>query len=451
MATVTVDQAKLVLNAFAAIFQNNLISTPLVSWNQYTGEMNDRDKLTVVEQVVPRYNVTQTVNGVNDLTSGVQDTAFGSEQFIINRVFGASMGWGDFVRIRDIGDARESQALKGAAMNLAEQIDFYIMNFTGNIANNHTGTPDKQVSLYNDVATAYTRLKEEGVTDEDLSAVLTYGDKQALGNAIVYPAPANTSAGNLNDIGGTTYREGFTGQIAGIKSLFTQQLSNYTAGTRTNGAVVAGQAAVSYASVADSPAPGQYLTQTLNINGLGAGATIEDGATFTLGTLGTTSGVGLQIRAWDNRAQQVINRLQQFRVVGAVTADGTGAASVRIFPALIVPTPGGSTIGTTGQNTAHATVDAFPVLAATLTWTVAPGVTHKPRFIAQKEAVIVNTADLIMPATGIGSRKQLTKLPLSVRMWQNSDFNTGNHSIRFDVALTANVRDRRRAVKFNGI
>ena len=64
--------------------------------------------------------------------------------------------------------------------------------------------------------------------------------------------------------------------------------------------------------------------------------------------------------------------------------------------------------------------------------------------------MVVSTADLIMPATGIGSRKSLTKLPLSIRMWQNSIFNTGEHQVRFDVALSANVKDRRRIVRING-
>jgi hypothetical protein len=64
---------------------------------------------------------------------------------------------------------------------------------------------------------------------------------------------------------------------------------------------------------------------------------------------------------------------------------------------------------------------------------------------------VVNTAQLIMPATGTAMRKSLTRVPLSVRMWQHSDFNTGAHSVRFDVALTANVRERRRIVRLNGV
>jgi len=78
MASVQVDQAKLVLNAFAATFQNNLIAADAVTWKQYNTEMNDRNGLTVVEQVGPRYNVTQTTDGIQDLTSGVQSTVFGS-------------------------------------------------------------------------------------------------------------------------------------------------------------------------------------------------------------------------------------------------------------------------------------------------------------------------------------------------------------------------------------
>jgi len=55
-----------------------------------------------------------------------------------------------------------------------------------------------------------------------------------------------------------------------------------------------------------------------------------------------------------------------------------------------------------------------------------------------------------MPATGTASRKALTKLPLSVRMWQDSVFATGEHRIRFDIALKANIVDRRRLVRING-
>jgi hypothetical protein len=69
-----------------------------------------------------------------------------------------------------------------------------------------------------------------------------------------------------------------------------------------------------------------------------------------------------------------------------------------------------------------------------------------------KSAVIVNTMDLPVPFTGQMARKSLTKLPMSVRMWQDSAFATGQHRIRFDVVIECNVaaNGRRRVTRING-
>lgn len=436
MAAVVVDQAKLVMNAFAAIFQNNLVSKDLVSWKQYDGEMNDRNGLTVVEQVGPRYAVTQTTSGVQDLTTGTQDSVFGAEQFTINQVFGSSMGWNDFQKIRDIGDARESKAIQNAAINLAEKIDAYVMRTAVLAANNLTGTIGNSVAVFGDVASGYTRLKEEGVDDMDMRAVLTYGDKQALGADIVTSRPA------LDQIGSGIYRQGFTGEVAGIPTMFTQQLPTFTTGSRpvsgANVNVVGAAQNVNYSTVARSAAPGQYLTQTLNIRvSAGGTETVADGDVFTIAG----------VNAWDNRLGASLGRPQQFRVIGAATAVA-GAVTVRIFPAIIVPGSGSG--GDINVNTANATVDAAPGAGALITFVGALSTAFRQRAILQKEAIVVNTVNLVMPATGIGTMKSLTKVPLSVRMWQNSNFNTGQHDVRFDVALTANVRDRRRIVRING-
>lgn len=426
MATNTVDQSKLVLNAFASVFQNNLLAKDVVSWKQYDAEMNDRNGLKVSEQVGPRYRVYETTNGVKDLTAGVQDSVFGSEQFVVNKTFNTSMGWGDFVKIRDIGSARESEALRNAATQLAEQIDAYILRVAAHAANNEVGIVTNNVADYGDILTAYTRLKEEGVDDSDLRLVLSYADKQALGETVVaYAATDSLST--------QTFRKGFVGEVAGLPTMFTQQLSNITPGTRTNGAVNGASQNVNYSAVAVSGAPGQYMTQTIAADGFGAAATIKDGEIFTIAN----------VNAWDNRLQQSLGRLQQFRVVGDHTADGTGAvASLRIFPAII--------IGDSDVNIAHRTVDAAPADNAVITWRGTASTAYKPRVLIQKQAIVVNTAQLVTPASDTARRQQLTKVPMSVRMWQHSDFATGEHSIRFDCALTANVRDRRRAVRLNG-
>ncbi len=435
--TVTVDQAKLVLNSFAAIFQNNLTSAELVTWRKFDNEMNDRNALTVVEQVVPRYVVTRSASGgpVQDLTTpGTQSTVFGSEQYKVDTIFGSSMGWQDFVKIRDLGAARESEALKSAALNLAEQIDAYILGFAVNASNNWLGTAGNTVQAFDDVASGYTRLKEEGVTDDDLRAVLTYGDKQALGSAVV------ADNASLQAIGEGVYRNGWEGKVAGIPTLFTQQLPTLVTGTHGAATfVAAGGTVVNYADVAISPAPGQYMTQTVSLDIGSTTETIKDGEVFTIDG----------VFAYDNRLQAALDHLQEFRVIGNYTAASGVATLVRIFPAMIIPSAFSNTPNT-NVNTAHATVAQAPVDGATVTFISTASSSIKPRAILNKSAIIVNTADLIMPATGIGSRKSLTKVPLSVRMWQNSVFNTGEHQVRFDIALTANVVDRRRIVRING-
>jgi hypothetical protein len=366
---------------------------------------------------------------VKDLTSGVQDSVFGSEIFKVNKTFGVSLGWGDFVKIRDIGAARESEALKAVSQQLAEQIDKYVLGVAIQAANNWVGTPGNNIATLHDVAVGYTRLMEEGVDSNDLRMVLSYADRQSLSDTIVaYPATDSLSTG--------AFRKGFEGEVNGIPTMFTQQLPALTTGSRAaSGAALINGAAqsVNYVNVAASGAPGQYLTQTISIDGLTGTQTINDGEVFTIAG----------VYAWDNRAQVTTGRLQQFRVVGDVTAVAGAIASMRIFPAMIVQ-------GANSVDTAHATVDSVPADNAAITFLGTASTAYKQRAIIQKNAIVVDTAQLILPATGTARRVNLSRVPLSVRMWQHSDFNTGAHSVRFDVALTANVRERRRIVRVNG-
>lgn len=426
--TNTVDQSRLVLNAFAARFENNLLAADLVTWKQYDGSYDARNGYMVSEQIEPRYLVTHTTGGIKDLSAGVQASSFGSEMFSVNDAFGVSMGWAEFDRIKNIGDARESVAIKAAANNLAEQLDGYIMGVAALAANNAVGAvPGSNVATYGDIAKAYTRLKKEGVDDADLRMVLSYDDREALANTVV----AYTATDSLST---QTFRKGFEGEIGGLPTMFTQQLSSITPGTRTNGAVNGAAQNVNYKDVCKSTtANGRYLTQTIAADGFGANATIKDGEVFTIAN----------VKAWDNRKQQVLTHLQQFRVIGDTVADGTGAvAALRIFPAII--------IGDTDNNSAHRTVDTAPADNAVITFYGTASTAYTPRFIIQKPAIVVSTMDLPSSFTDQNDRVQLTKVPMSVRMWKHTDFATGDQSLRFDCVATANVRDRRRIVRLNG-
>jgi hypothetical protein len=232
------------------------------------------------------------------------------------------------------------------------------------------------------------------------------------------------------------YREGWQGKIAGIPTTFTQQLPSLTVGTRvaTGTSVTnygAGDPENDYVDVAISPAPGQYMTGLINFDGQTGAVTVLDGETFTIDG----------VFAYDNRAKKTLNHLQEFRVIGDHTATAGAFTNVRYFPAIIVDGPFRTVTNTNGGW------DNLDI-----THKGAASANLQPRFIANKDAIVVSCADLIMPATGTARRVSLTKLPLSVRMWQDSTFATGEHRVRFDVAIEPNVRagGRRRLVRING-
>ncbi len=436
MGAVTTEQQKLVLNSFAMVLQNNLVTGSAVTWNEMDGEMDDRNGLAVLEQTTPRYNVTRTENGVKDLSAGTDGSVFGSELFEITGTFNANMGWGDFVKIKSIGEARESQALLGAATSLADKIDAYILAKATLASCDWTGTPNNAIAQWSDAAAAHTRLTENGVDDSELSFIMSAFDRQQLGDQLV-KLPNETGAG--------TYRKGFSGEIDDIRTMFTNQLPNLLTGTRAQtgaGLVNGANQNVDYAAVAKAgTSNGQSMTQLIALDGFAAGATVKAGEVFTWPG----------VFAFDNRKQAPVSpaRLQQFTVVTDAVADGAGViAAMRIFPAMVVPGSGaGDNINI---NTAHATVTAAPADNSVLTFIGAANTNLSPRLLIQKQAIVVNTVPLILPASDTSMRRKLKKIPLTVRMWQHSDFYTGAHGVRFDVALNANIRERRRMSRMNG-
>lgn len=439
MGAVTAEQQKLVLNAFAMVLQNNLVTANAVSWNEYDGEMDDRNGLQVLEQITPRYNVTRTENGVKDLSAGTDGTVFGSELFEVTGTFNANMGWGDFVKIKTIGAARESKALLGAATSMAEKIDAYILSGATLASADWLGDGSTSIDEWVDAAAAYTRLKENGVDDSDLSYIFNHTDEMKLGDQVVkLPGPDQFST--------TTFRKGFSGELNGIRTMFTNQLPVFTVGTRTGtGANVmevdGANQNVNYADVAKAgTVNGRHLTQTLNITD----ATTAAG-TYKAGEVFVIAGVN----AYDNRKQAAVSpaRQQQFTIVEDAVAVA-GVVALKIFPAIIVPGSGaGDNINI---NTAHATVTAAPADNADITFIGAASAVLSPRVLIQKQAVVVNTVPLILPASDTSMRRRLTKIPLTVRMWQHSDFYTGAHGVRFDVALNVNIRERLRIARVNG-
>jgi hypothetical protein len=434
--TITVPQSRLILRTIMATLRNNLAASQMIEWEMHSTEMNDRNGFVVSEQVGPDYVITETNGAVADLTSGVQDTVFGSQTFTLNKVFGMSMGASDIESVTDLGSARKARALNNGIARLASKIDAHIFDVAAQAFPYSTGVWGTDLTDPEEVSAARTRLAEASIeSDMGISAAFTHRDRQKLAKFIY----SDTS--ELASEASRAMRNGFSGMIDNVPLMPSNQLGRITTGTRTNGTIAGAAQNVNYVDVADSGAnAGRYMTQTLALAGLGAAGTIKAGEVFSIAN----------VVAWDPEIGAARPFNAQFTVLADATADGAGAATVTIFPAIIVQT------GTTVVNNAHATVNVAPANGAVVTFLGSAATTYTPRVMFKKEAIVCHSAPLILPYTGQGFRRSLAdakrdgQAPIMPRLWMYSDPNTGAHRARVDVFVQAQARNRWMGVKFFG-
>lgn len=432
-------QLALVTDAIAASMENTLVASKLMRWmDRGSSKIGPLNRFQVIERVPPRYNARRTTGAVASLAGGKQDTVAGAEIFQLNSLIGYDFEDEDFSRIRDLDSAMKDERLRAIGRNAGEDVDADVLSFTVRAGNNQTGTPGTAVNSIEALQAGYVRLKEEGVPDGTIMAVLSYSDYPALSKYLLETVRANTTT--QETILGTL--DGSVKDLLGMKVMFTQQLPVQTSGTRTDGAINGATQNVNYSAVASSQTTnGLFMTQTIAADGFGANATIEDGAIFTIDG----------VFAWDNRKKASIGRLQQFRTVGSFTATAGGAvAALRIFPAIIVQN--GTLIGADGVNRANATVSAAPADNAAITFAQAPSTSHLVRALVAREAVRIETAMLENLPSGENSTRKMKGVPLTLRAHRYSTGDTGVVTTRFDTAYQPNVEayGRCKIVRVNG-
>jgi hypothetical protein len=251
-----------------------------------------------------------------------------------------------------IVDEFADRYLKPAMATIANKIDFDGLALAGNVANS---------------------IGTVGATPNDISVLLNAGvklDNEAAprdGQRTVVWDPATNgsmvkaAAGLFNPSNkiGAQYESGiFSPSGLGFDIGMDQNVNVFTTGSRGNGTVSgAGQTG-----------------STLTVTGLGAGATVAKGDVFTIAGV---YGVNPQNR-------QTTGVLRQFVVTAAATADGSGNATLSIFPA----------INTAASNQQYQTVSAGPANAAAVTWDVAASTQYSANLGYHKDAFTLVTADL---------------------------------------------------------
>lgn len=432
-----VTQLALITAAIAARMENTLVAAKLISWKEGDGKINPLNGFKYIEHVPPRYNRRRWTGTVSDLSGGKQDTVFGSEIFTLNQGDTLDFFYGDFENIKDFDAAKKNERIRSIGNDEGHLVDAEILETVSLAGCNWIGTPGTAISDVEPLIEGYARLKEEGVADNEIFAVLPYTDMAGLAKYLMeLPAPDQF-------VTNVVTRLSFK-QLAGLPVIFTQQLPVLTTGTRVTsaGPQVDGAAQnVNYRDAAvSSTTNGRFLTQELDLKGLGANATIKDGEIFSIA----------DVNDYDNRKQASKGRVRQFRVIGDATATAGGLATVRIFPAIIVAV--GGTTGDNGVNTAHATVDAAPADSAPVTFMGSASTDYLTRALVKKSACRVETASLEDLPSGENSSVKMKSIPLSLRSYKYANGDTGVSSVRFDIPWQTNVNPygRYEIIRING-
>lgn len=249
-----------------------------------------------------------------------------------------------------------------------------------------------------------------GTTPNNISSLLAAGklmDNEAAprdgGRSVVWDPAANASmvqaaSGLFNNASkiGEQYSSGIFVPALGFDIGMDQNIQTVTSGTRTNGTVSgAGQSGSS-----------------LLVAGLGAGGTVAAGDTFTIAGVFSVN----------PQSRQSTRVLRQFTVLTAATADGSGNATLSIFPAI-------NTVASNGQ---YQTVTAGPANSAVVTWDVAAATQYTVNLAFHKNAFTLASADLHVPE-GVDMAGARNYKGISLRLVRQYNINTDVFACRLDV------------------
>jgi len=187
-----------------------------------------------------------------------------------------------------------------------------------------------------------------------------------------------------------------TGVLGYDEINMSQSIKVLTTGTRTNGTVTS--------------TVSTQGTSTLSLTGVGASATIKQGEVFTIAG----------VFAVNPQTRESTGSLQQFVVTADAVASGGGVASVTVFPAI--------------YTSAHAlaTVDAFPVATAAVTFVGSASSQYPQNLVYHKDAITFATADLLLPQ-GVDMASRAVHNGISLRILRQYDINNDRMPCRIDV------------------
>lgn len=423
-------------NVMLLLVKNQLVMGKCVD-TKFTNEVTDKNGLKIYVKRPPRFVTTQGP------ALDPQDIVTGSTSVNVDQYESVHLSITDLQYVQSYNQLMRTQTMRSAASALAQSVDTYLHGFLQKFpswvqAPGTAGTADYPLATPQQEIPVWTRLENLAVPASDRCGVMSTNDAAGIQGSLIDNNTLTAEARNA-------LQKARIPMLSDISYYRTQATSTLTTGTRSSTAGDVNGAAqnVNYEDVKDS------MTQTFDIDGLGAGETVATGEVLTIANVSRIN----------PRTQQIVTDAvgaavpMQFTVVNAATADSGGAVTLTISPPIIVPGTDavGSSTSVQRVNTAFGTASAVPADGAAISFAGAPSNSFSQRAAWHKSAIQLVSARLIMPSTGVASYATDPETGISIRYWRGSDITTGNHIHRWDMIFGAETTDPLLGTRFSGV
>jgi len=416
MATNTILNPSIIAKAAVRILDNELVMARQV-YRAYENEFEKRINGYSVGDTISIRKPAQfavRTGAVANQPSGGQDVLEGKLTFQINKQNGVDFAFSSAdltLRIEELSD----RVIRPAMVRLANQVDQDLMALYKDVYN-WVGTPGQIINSFPDFQLAPERLDNTAVPQNDRSAVFSPSDFWAIAGS--------QTALFMQQIGTQAYRRGEIGMMGGVDTYMAQNVPVHTTGTATNGTVNGAGQNVTYNSVMNTESvPG---IQNLITAGNGAAGTWKKGDVFTIAGVFAVNPVTKATLAF----------LQQFVVQADVTADGAGAATLSIAPAIII-------------SGAFQSVSAAPAGGAAITKVGASNTGFVQNMVFQENAFALCMVPMVRPPGAVDVARETYK-GISVRLIPFYDGVNDLSQYRLDVLYGVKTIDPRLATRLSG-
>lgn len=345
-----------------------------------------------------------------------QDMVEGSTSITLDRTSGYDFNFSGIELVTNIGltDIAE-RVIEDAMIKLADDVDLTLFGLYKDVPN-WVGTPGTTLSSYDSFAAGTERLNNLAVPKENRYACLSPKDKRGMLANLTGPQSLYNE-----QMVKESYRRGLLGDIDGVDTYDAQNVAVHVTGTRAQASspVNNGGVPTTYLATKDTG------VQTLPVT-LAAGETVKAGDVFTLAGVFDVNPV--------NHA--TLDFLKQFVVTADATADGAGAATLTIAPAMIA----------TG---AYQNISAAPASNAVITWVGAASTGYRQNMIFHRDAFALVIVPMISPPGAIDVKRESSE-GISIRSIPVWDGQNNNSAWRLDLLYGVKTIDPRLATRISG-